>query len=201
MDLMNIKGHFKLESIRDGVANVEVEDNNLIVNNASILLSNIISGSNWTYVSGASNFSLTSAPFIGRIAFGVAGHNTSNPTAVRTDWPNPAVTSLYDGKYNYNFEPRTAPTSSPTLATNTTVTNNETGNTVYISKNNNVLQYVVTIPKGNADDYTGVGISGSTTGFSEAALYMGGSLFAMKCFPWKPKDSQTDWKVTWTITL
>lgn len=197
-DIFKVKGHFKLESIKDGVSKVEVEDDNLIVTNASVLMAKIISGATWN----SSNTSVTAmytVPYVNKITFGILGHNTSNPTQVRTDWPVPSRTSLYSSAYDQPFSPTLPPIlPDPTTGlgsltiSSEAMPGNQVGNKIWVSRNNNVIQYVITMPKGNGN---------ANGGFSEAALWVGTDMFAMKCFPWKPKDSQTDWKITWTITL
>lgn len=196
-----IKGQFKLES-RDEINNewkIEVEDKNLVMNTASIVMATIVGGSSYNKtLSTGGNFVLNQVPVINTFKLGFGGHNTLNPTSTRTDWPNPAVTDLYNTKYVIRFEPNgTTPTGIPATVLDSvkydnSTTVSEASNTVIITRENNVVSYEIFIKEPNCVTLDG--------GLSEAGLFVGNNIFAMKCFPFRQKDNTTEWKITWSIT-
>lgn len=175
------KGHFKLEEIsKDGSSRVIVDDKNLIVNNASEMMAKIVGG----------YYHSSTAPDIDKFLLGAGGHNPSNPLQIRAGWPDPTVTELYDSEYEISFTPPNGTGESSLIIDTSTP---ESGNDVSMTTVGNIVTFTIIISEANANIPEG--------GYSEAALFMGNEIFAMKCFPFKQKDENTEWKITWALTF
>lgn len=177
-------GNFKVETINVSTGETEIyEEKNLIMTRARQTLATFISGFN-----GASH--------INRIAFGTEGHKpgdlltpktaTEGFTAARNTLFS-EVTSSY--KYYIDFEP----TVSGGYA-DVTETDVGAGSTVQVTLNGTTISYVFEM----AQD---AGNNGSQVPYTEAALYAGGNIFSMKCFPVRVKDNATIIRVYWSLTF
>lgn len=120
---------------------------------------------------------------------------------------NPERSSLFSeesNEYNYKitFNPQgdkvvTRANLPGTLRKGTTtVTTDSSTNTVVREMTgirNNEIRYTITIETPNAN------VPGQATPYTEAALYAGENLFAMKTFPARVKENTVKFIITWSI--
>lgn len=78
---------------------------------------------------------------------------------------------------------------------NSNVVTNTDGNTVKRSNSGNIVTFTITIGESSSNISTGSGV----IPFTEAALYSGGNLFAMKTFPARVKENSVKFVITWSI--
>lgn len=93
--------------------------------------------------------------------------------------------------YAINFDPTGINGEDAVLVSETDM-NTSVSSTVNVTSLSNTVKFVVTIPKEN-------GNHGSVFSYSEAGLYIGNTLFAMKLFPTRVKTSSLKLVINWTI--
>ena len=76
---------------------------------------------------------------------------------------------------------------------NTTVVTNTGTNLVKRSNSGNIVTFTITIDEGSSN------ITSGALAFTEAALYSGNNLFAMKTFPARVKENSVKFVITWSI--
>jgi hypothetical protein len=183
-NLEKIVGDFKAELLDiDGNILETTEEHNMIMDLGRSSISSILSG-------------LGTTP-INKVVFGTLGYNGEPLTPID---PNtlgfiPSRTNLFSeaeiGYYTYviNF----VPTTNGGYAT-VTETNSNAGSTVKITQANNMITYEILLSINAAN-------SSGTVNYTEAAMYCGTNIFAMKTFSAKPKDNSSTIKITWSFTF
>lgn len=71
--------------------------------------------------------------------------------------------------------------------------------TVEVSSVSNVTKYIIFIPQNKANNSHTQDVD--VIAYTEAALYAGGNIFSMRTFPARTKDSNLEFKITWSITF
>lgn len=178
-----VQGYFKIEvlDVNNNIKEV-YEHHNMIMDKARVTLMNSTAGFN--------------NKFINKFVLGTQGNKTGDLTTPKTaaDGFVSTRTQLFseeasDFTYTINF----APTTPNDYAT---VTEDDTGagSTVKINIADTTISYVIDIVGDAANNL-------SQVSYTEAALYTGTDIFAMRCFPVRIKDSQTKFRITWNITF
>ena len=179
-----LKGHFKLEAIDINTGEVKetYEHHNMIMDIARTTLMN-----------SAASFSNKS---INKFVLGTQGTKTGDLTTAKTasDGFVSTRTNLFSEaasgfSYHVNF--------TPTIANNyATVVEDDTGagSTVLIGISGTTITYTIEIASLAGNNL-------SQVSYTEAALYTGTDIFAMRCFPVRIKDSTTKFRITWAITF
>lgn len=71
--------------------------------------------------------------------------------------------------------------------------------TVEVDSTGNVTKYIIFIPQNKANNAHVNDVD--VIAYTEAALYAGGNIFSMRTFPARTKDSNLEFKITWSITF
>ena len=209
-DKMNLNpdtyGVFSIKSYdKDGVVIDDYTDLNLIVYTAR----SVMAGQIGAYVGTAS------IEPINKFVLGTRGHIGENilvPLAVGDDQPgygvfSPERTSLYSEEsgevyYSINFNPEggiivTNENISGTLYEGTTLIQTDDPTCTIVREitgiRENEVKYTITIDTTNANK------PGEAVAYTEAALYAGDNLFAMKTFPARVKENTVKFIITWSI--
>jgi hypothetical protein len=210
-DNVNVRGVFSIKSInvKDEVID-EYKENNLIMDNARANMAQLIGGVN----TGASE-----AKQIDGFVMGTRGHmgsdvldfqqvgetDTSKPTGNQTF--QSTRTNLFsesiDDQINYRIPFDASGDVDVTLTP--AGTRYEDSVSVGVAESSNILRrvvsdrtvtYTITIPASNANS----GIPASpVVVYTEAALYAGTDIFAMKTFPARVKEDTVKFEITWSI--
>jgi hypothetical protein len=178
-----VHGYFKIEvfDVNDNIKEV-YEHHNMIMDKARVTLMNSASGFD--------------NKFINKIVLGTQGHKTGDLTTPKTASDGFVSTrtqlfseELSDFTYNINFTP-TTPNDYATVVEDDA----GAGSTVQINIADTTISYIIDVA-GDAANHL------SQVSYTEAALYTGTDIFAMRCFPVRIKDSQTKFRITWNITF
>lgn len=201
----NVNGIFSIKSI-DLNGNVidEYIENNLILNTARDTMAGLVGG-----VTGPDG------P-ITKFVIGTSGHTGNNPdTPVREGderLPNggyfdAARTNIYSEQLNttmymFEFDLRSPETTHADTGISGkkrigggAFTPDAPTNSIIRKVQDRTLVYSITIGENNANPANGV------IAYTEAGLYSGNKLFAMKTFPQKLKDNAVAFIITWTINF
>jgi len=218
------KGYFKIEQFKNGELIDTFEDNNMIMIDSKGAMRDSIQGIQKGTVNGDIN---TNGPiFINTFILGTQGHEIGNILEPKsfTYNRNDLFSIENNGQvYPITFEPTILPSAPGDNITdegydpNLTGSRTENSNVTVTSSDeleNKVITYIFEIPEGNAND------GGSVIAYTEAALYTNilqdipglgstpgssltvndyGSIFAMRTFPAKIKDTNSSLKITWRI--
>lgn len=179
-----ITGHIIIECFdKSGSIIDRFEKNNLIMDNARTAMTKLTAN-------------ITGAEPINKFVIGTEGHITGNYLTPKTDLEGfiSSRTELFSEEsttYNYPI----VFTNPGTVSGNCTIVSEpNSGSTVSLLTTSNSIQYTVEI-NDTAANNTGIVV------FTEAALYAGGNIFSMKCFPGKIKDNTVSLRIIWKILL
>lgn len=202
----DVQGIFNITSFdKDGNIIDEYTDNNLIVYTARAVMAGNI---------GDYETARAIKP-INKFVLGTRGHIGSNilvPVGVGDNQPgygifDPERTKLFSqesNEYNYriDFNPKGGQTVTLSNKTGTLykgetlISNDDATNTVVrevTGLRENELKYTFTIETPNAN------VPGQATAYTEAGLFAGDNLFAMKTFPARVKENTVKFVITWSI--
>jgi hypothetical protein len=184
-DTIKVKGFFSIERY-DAYTNtlLDVFDNqNLVMDVGRSKLASMSAG--------------FSNNFINKIVLGTKGHVNGNLLQPKTeaDGFNSSLTKLFsqaDSSFNYtiNFTPTT--NGGQALVVEDT---KGAGSTVTVTQTDNIINYEIELNE-NAGN-----IVDSTVGYTEAGMFMDSTLFAMRTFPVRSKDSGTRFKIKWSFVF
>jgi len=190
-------GYFKIQlHNKSGDLLEEYEDKNLIVNSARTNIAKLVCG----FTGGSS---------INKFIIGTNGwvNDVLTPKTI-VDGLVPTVTELFaetpstDPDYqNYTYSIEFDGTASNNGFRNVTwetdrTTDNQTVSTVSVTETDNSVTYVITIPSSVANN-----VPTNFASFTEAGFYCGNTLFNIKTFPVKVKDSSTQITITWVLSF
>jgi hypothetical protein len=182
--LKPITGSFVLEQYDiSGVLISKDEDHNMIMDTGRYSISSSMGG--FTDVN------------IDKVVFGTLGYNGNINTPVLDGEYGfvPARVNLFSeesiGHYHYDisFTPTTNGASANIIEPNV-----GGGSTIQITSANNILTYDILLGLNAANN-------GSSVNYTEAALYCGSNIFAMKTFAAKLKDNSNTIRITWVFTF
>lgn len=185
IDKIDFKGHLTIQAL-DKLGNIidEWADNNMIMENARVNMSELISGMNTGH-------------YINKIVFGTEGNKTGDYLTPKdeTDGFVKERTQLFSEEsggfyYTINFG-STGVNGDFTLVSEDDSSTGESSNVNVVQSASNVT-YTIDLP----------GLNGNNTGtvvYTEAALYAGTQIFSMKCFKGKIKDDSVQLRVVWTL--
>lgn len=191
-----LRGHFSVETY-DLAGNLidTYAEHNLIMLGARKNMAALAAG----YIGGGTGTS------INKFVLGTLGHNTSyiDPkkegengfTTGKTELFSEPNGDFYTIEFNCNgaaFVTDSSPTSK--LSVGGVAGSNEAGNIVTrLVDNGNIIQFTFSIGATNANK------PGEPIPYTEAGLYAGSTLFAMKTFPVRVKDEDVKFVITWSI--
>lgn len=178
-----VRGHFKIEMLDKNRNVIDTwEEHNLVMNGSRSILAQAIARG-------------TSLP-INKLMLGTAGHINGNLMLPKTSDQGfvPTLTSLFsqtENKFTYtiNFVPNK---TSNGLAS-VTETDLNAGSTAEIVLGNNTITYQFELATNAGNGSTG------TVGYTEAGLFVGNVLFAMRTFAVRSKDTSSIMRITWTL--
>ena len=177
-----LSGHIIVECLdKTGKVLDRFENHNLIMDKARTAMSSLACA-------------LTTAEPINKFVLGTEGHITGDFLTPKGEAQGflSSRTQLFSEEsadFTYPIE-----FTNPGTASGSCVVDSEpdSGTTITMSYVGNDVEYTINIPETAAN---GAGISV----FTEAALYAGGNIFSMKCFPAKIKENTVSLKVIWKI--
>lgn len=183
-DKHTLKGHFIIECLDENRQVIDrFEKNNLIMDTARVAMAQMTAG-------------LANSSEIDKFVLGTQGHVGTDYLLVKGESEGfiGSRTELFSEETSsYFYEIAfTAPGTSTGECTITSETDNTTPSLVTINYFDKTVEYTFEIYEENANN-TGVSV------FTEAALYAGGNIFSMKCFPGKIKDNTVSLKIVWKI--
>lgn len=182
--LNQVKGHFVLECL-DKDKNVvdKFENHNLIMNNSRLAMSSLLC-------------SMSTAEPINKFILGTKGHIDGDYLTPKTEAEGfvNTRTQLFAEETSDYVYPITF--TNPGTASGSCVVDSEpdSGSTVTLDYTSSTVTYTVEIPELSANN-TGIVV------YTEAALYAGGNIFSMKCFPGKIKDETVSLRIIWSIIV
>lgn len=183
-DTHTLKGHFIVECL-DKDKNVidRFENHNLIMDAARVAMAQMTAG-------------LNSSSQIDKFVLGTKGHVGTDYLTVKSESDGfiGSRTELFSEEanayyYDISFD---VPGTANGLCNIISETDTTMPSLVSIAYTDKTVEYTFEIYEENANG-TGVNV------FTEAALYAGGNIFSMKCFPGKIKDNTVSLKIVWKI--
>jgi hypothetical protein len=185
-DTIKVKGFFSIERY-DVYTNtlLDVFDKqNLVMNVGRSKLASISAG--------------FSNNIINKIVLGTKGHVDGNLLQPKTeaDGFNSSLTKLFsqaDSSFTYtiNFTPTT--NGGQALVSEDT---KGAGSIVTVTQTDDIINYEIDL-----NENAGNNINGSIVGYTEAGMFMGSTLFAMRTFPVRSKDSGIRFKIKWSFVF
>ena len=184
-DSINFAGHFTVQTINSKTQEVidEYIDNNMIMQSARQIMAERL-------------LNVTSRPTIDKIVIGTQGHKTGDILTPKdaSDGFVSTRTELFSeelAEYFYPIEFTIPGTSSGSC---TDIIEPSIGSTVSVFQTDSDVTYTVSIAANAAND-------GTSTVYTEAALYAGTNIFSMKTFRAKIKDDSTIIRIIWKISF
>ena len=180
-----IRGHITVECINKGGEVIDrFENKNLIMDSARVAMAGIAAG-------------VSTATPINAFSIGTEGHVTGDFLTPKQEVDGfvSSRTNLFSSElnsYNYtiSFEP-----PGTTSGVCSVLSEPDSGSTVHINMVNSEVEYTITIPEQSANS----GNQNNISVFTEAALFAGGNIFSMKCFPAKIKEPTVSLRIIWKI--
>lgn len=179
-----VEGYFKIETFKNDKIVDTFEGHNMIMNLARNNMAELVAG-------------LAEGEPINKFVIGTLGSKTTDVLVPKdsTDGFTPTVTSLFsENTTNYSYAIQFQPTGIN--AVQVPVYETDTGSTVKITVTGTATTFEIVVSENAANN---LGTGAAAVGYTEAALYCGSQIFAMRCFPVKAKDVDTRLKITWTI--
>ena len=176
-------GHILIESINnDGEVIDSYEEKNLIMDKARLAVSSSIAGINNTVP-------------MNKFVIGTEGHITGDYLTPKTEAEGfiSSRTELFSEELNSYSYPIEFQVPGVAEGACSIISEPDTGSSVYLNYVDTDVTFTIEIPELAANN------SGNVVVFTEAALYAGGNIFSMKCFPGKIKDNTVSLRVIWTI--
>lgn len=180
-----VRGHITVECI-DSTGKIvdRFENKNLIMDTARIAMAGIAAG-------------VSTATPINAFSIGTEGHVTGDFLTPKKEVDGfvSSRNNLFSDELNsYNYTISFTPPGT-TSGMCTILNEPDSGSTVHINMVNSEVEYTITIPEQSANS----GNQNNISVFTEAALFAGGNIFSMKCFPAKIKESTVSLRIIWKI--
>lgn len=205
------RGEFTLICYKDGKVVDKFEDKNLVVNDARVSMSTLLSGKNGalgitSFVLGTKGHNETSGDILTPKAVGQDGYDETrtqlfseeqgSPFYYTVKWEQGRLLNAQDQPVNFTSDvvefiakgQKKNQTGSESQAENARIP-------VKITLQNNAVQYEFEIPESAANGMDGQ----SVVAYTEAGLKCGNKLFSLKCFASKVKTIDTKFKIIWKI--
>jgi hypothetical protein len=180
-DSLNVQGYFKIDSYNiNGELIDTYEHKNMIMDNGRINMCTFMSG-----YSGSSRIS--------KLVLGTQGHGISllDPKTEADGFVSSRDSLFSEDTSSYEYNILINPTTNGQEA-DIIEDDSEAGSKIIVTQNGNLLTYEIEIAGPAANN-------GSSVPYTEAGFYAGTSLFAMRCFPVRVKDSTTKFIITWSF--
>lgn len=205
------RGEFTLICYKDGKVVDKFEDKNLVVNDARVSMSALLSGKNGalgitTFVLGTRGHNETSGDILTPKAVGQDGYDETRTQLFSEEQGTPFYYTVkweQGNLFNSQGQPVSFNTDSVEFVAkgqkkNQTGSEPQAENAVIpvkITLQNNAVQYEFEIPETAANGMD----SQSVVAYTEAGLKCGNKLFSIKCFSSKVKTIDTKFKIIWKI--
>ena len=184
-DSLNFTGHFTVQTIDSRTQEVldEYIDNNMIMQSARKVMAERL-------------LKITASPTINKIVIGTQGHKTGDILTPKdaSDGFVSTRTELFSEELSEYFYPIEFTVPGTSFGPCTGIVEPSLGSTVSVLQTDSDVTYTISIAANAANN-------GTSTIYTEAALYAGDNIFSMKTFRAKIKDDSTIVRIIWKISF